>query len=115
MKRAFRQGDIVEVSLDPTMGSEIRGKRPVLVLSNSEFNRGGRCLVAPVTQGGNMERIRGWAVTLMGTGTKTQGVAVVSQCRMLDLDARAAKRVEAAPEVVIVEALAKLQAAVDPE
>lgn len=115
MSRPFKQGDIVAVSLDPTVGSEIQGRRPVLVLSNSEFNRGGRCLVAPVTQGGNLDRIRGWAVTLMGAGTRTQGAAVISQCRMLDLEARAAKRVEAAPDVVIVEALAKLQAAVDPE
>lgn len=93
------------------MGSEILGKRSVLMLSNSEFSRGGRCLVAPIAQGGNLERVRCWAVTLIGTGTKTQGAAVVSQCRMLDLAARAAKRVKATPEVVLVEALAKLEAA----
>ena len=113
--RIIKQGDIVLISLDPTLGTEMQGTRPVLVLSNAEFNRGGRALVAPITQGGNIERVRGWAVTLMGSGTKTQGAAVVSQCRMLDLAARAAKRVESAPAFVIDEALAKLQAALDPE
>lgn len=87
----------------------------MLVLSNSEFNRGGRALVAAITQGGNLDRIKGWAVTLMGAGTKTQGAVVISQCRMLDLQARAAKRIETVPESIIEEALAKLQAAIDPE
>jgi mRNA-degrading endonuclease toxin of MazEF toxin-antitoxin module len=44
--RLAKQGDIVLITLDPTVGTEIQGKRPVLVLSNSEFNRGGRALVA---------------------------------------------------------------------
>lgn len=108
-----RQGDIYRVPLDPTAGSEIRGTRPVLILSNADFNLGGRALVAPITQGGNFERVAGWAVTLMGSGTGTQGAAVISQCRVLDLQARGAKKIEAAPAEVIDEALAKLQAMVD--
>lgn len=115
MRQKFKQGDIVQVTLDPPLGSEIQGRRPVLVLSNAEFNSGGRALVAAITQGGNLDRIRGWTVTLIGTGTKTQGAVVISQCRMIDLKARAAKRIETAPPVVIEEALAKLQAAVDSE
>lgn len=113
--RPCKQGDILQITFDPVLGSEIRGRRPVLVLSNAEFNRGGRALVAPITQGGNLDRVLGWAVTLMGTGTKTQGAAVVSQCRTLDLAARDVKRVESVPDVVIEEALAKLQALVDPD
>lgn len=113
MRQKFKQGDIVQVTLDPTLGSEIQGRRPVLVLSNAEFNSGGRALVAAITQGGNLDRIRGWTVTLMGTGTKTQGAVVISQCRMVDLEARAAKRLETVPQGVIEEALAKLQAAID--
>lgn len=113
--RAFKQGDIVLLTLDPTLGTEMQGRRPVMVLSNSEFNRGGRSLVAAITQGGNIDRVKGWAVTLMGTGTKTQGAVIVSQCRMLDLSERAAKRIETAPAFVVEEALAKLQAALDPE
>ena len=115
MKHAglIKQGDIVLLTLDPTLGSEMQGRRPVLVLSNSEFNRGGRALIAAITQGGNIERVRGWAVTLMGCGTQTQGAVVLSQCRMIDWTVREAKRIETVPLAVIEEALAKLQAAIE--
>lgn len=112
-RASAQQGDIYRVSLDPTAGSEIRGMRPVLVLSNADFNSNGRALVAPITQGADYERVAGWAVSLMGGGTSTQGAAVVSQCRVLDLLARDAKKLERAPAEVIDEALAKLQAMID--
>jgi mRNA interferase ChpB len=108
-----KQGDVLLISLDPTLGSEIRGTRPVLVLSNQEFNRLGRVLVAPITQG-NFERVAGWAVTLMGTGMQTQGAVVISQCRVLDWQARQSKRVETAPVEIMEEALAKLEAMTAP-
>jgi mRNA interferase ChpB len=108
-----KQGDILLISLDPTLGSEIRGTRPVLVLSNLEFNRLGRALVAPITQG-NFERVAGWAVTLMGSGSLTQGAAVISQCRVLDWQARQAKRIESVPVEIMEEALAKLEAMTTP-
>ena len=109
-RTSVRQGDIVLITLDPTAGSEMRGTRPVLVLSNFDFNQGGRALVAPITQGGSFERVAGWAVTLMGSGTATQGAVVVSQCRVLDLAARGSKRVEAVPLEVLDECLAKFEA-----
>ena len=111
--RAIRQGDIVRIELDPTAGTEIRGTRPVLVLSNAEFNRSERALITPITQGGNIQRIEGWAVMLMGAGTATQGVVVVSHCRVIDLAARGVKLIEAVPPAIIEEVLAKLQAMVD--
>lgn len=112
-RASAQQGDIYRVSLDPTAGCEIRGTRPVLILSNADFNSNGRALVAPITQGGNYERVAGWAVNLMGSATATQGAAVVSQCRVLDLRARDAKKLERAPAEVMEEALAKLQAMID--
>lgn len=107
------QGDLYRVPLDPTEGSEIRGTRPVLVLSNADFNLGGRALVAPITQGGNFDRVAGWAVTLIGSGTATQGAAVISQCRVLDLKARRAIKIESGPAALVEEALAKLQAMIE--
>ena len=104
------QGAIVLITLDPTAGSEMRGTRPVLVLSNQDFNQGGRALVAPITQGGNFERVAGWAVTLMGCGTATQGAVVISQCRVLDLAARGATSIETVSADVLDECLAKLEA-----
>jgi mRNA interferase ChpB len=106
----FDRGDIVSVSLDPVVGSELRGAaRPALVLTTKDFNVLGDVLVAPITQGGNYSRYAGFAVSLLGTGCKTQGVALVNKIRMLDLQARKAKRIERAPKVVIEDAILRLQ------
>ena len=112
-RHRFGRGDIVMVSLDPTLGHEQRGMRPALVLSTAAFNALGTALVAPITQGGDFARHAGFASPLSGAGTKTQGVALINQIRMLDLDARLAKRVETVPEYVVDDALARLRAITD--
>jgi mRNA interferase ChpB len=109
----FDRGDIVSVPLDPAMGHEQRGTRPALVLTTKEFNKLGDVLVAPITQGGDFARYAGFAVTLTGTGCKTQGVALVNKIRMLDLAARKARKVERVPQVVIDDAIARLVALLD--
>jgi mRNA interferase ChpB len=106
----FDRGDIVTVPLDPTIGHEQRGTRPALVLTTKEFNRLGDVLVAPITQGGDFARYAGFAVSLTGTGCKTQGVALVNKIRMLDLAARNARKIERAPQLVIDDALGRLSA-----
>lgn len=110
----FGRGDIVMVNLEPTAGREQHGvSRPALVLSTSVFNALGVVLVAPITQGGDFARHAGFAASLSGSGTTTQGVALVNQIRMLDLEARGAKRIETAPEFVVEDALARLRAIID--
>jgi mRNA interferase ChpB len=109
----FDRGDIVSVPLDPAMGHEQRGTRPALVLTTKEFNKLGDVLVAPITQGGDYARFAGFAVTLTGTGCKTQGVALVNKIRMLDLAARKARRIERAPQEVIDDAIGRLVALID--
>jgi len=105
----FDRGDIVTVRLDPVEGHEMRGSlRPALVLTSREFNRLGDVLVAPITQGGDFSRFAGFAVTLTGSGCKTQGVALVNKVRMLDLAARRAKKVERVPPLVIDDAISRL-------
>ncbi|MGB9988732.1 type II toxin-antitoxin system ChpB family toxin [Pseudoduganella rhizocola] len=109
----FERGDIVMVGLDPTEGHEQKGTRPALVLSANVFNALGLVLVAPITQGGDFARHAGFATTLSGAGTKTQGAALINQIRMLDLEARKAKRMETVPEFVVEDALARLRAITD--
>lgn len=109
----FGRGDIVMVNLDPAEGHHQRSIRPVLVLSASAFNVLGVVLVAPITQGGDFARHAGFAASLSGAATKTQGVALVNQIRMLDLEARKAKRVETVSEFVVEDALARLRAITD--
>jgi mRNA interferase ChpB len=109
----FDRGDVVSVPLDPALGHEQRGMRPALVLTTKDFNKLGDVLVAPITQGGDFSRHAGFAVSLMGTGCKTQGVALINKVRMLDLAARKARRIERAPQAVIDEALGRLMALLD--
>ena len=107
----FERGDIVRVNLEPVAGREMRGEaRLALVLTTSDFNRLGDVLIAPITQGGDYSRHAGFAVSLMGTGCKTHGVALMNKIRMMDLSARQAKKVERAPQVVIEEAVGRIAA-----
>ena len=106
----FERGDVVSVTLDPVVGHEQRGSRPGLVLTTKEFNKLGDVLVAPITQGGDFARYAGFAVTLTGTGCKTQGVALINKIRMLDLKARKARKIERVPPEVMQDAMARLSA-----
>ena len=80
---------------------------------DENFNKLGDVLVAPITQGGDFSRYAGFAVSLTGTGCKTQGVALINKVRMLDLAARKARLVEQVPQAVIDEALGRLMALLD--
>lgn len=107
MSRGLPQrGDILLLSLDPTLGREVRGSRPVLVLSADAFNKAsGLLLVAPITQGGASARETGFAITLMGLGIKTQGIVLCDQTRTIDARARSFVRIEKAPMHLVEEAL----------
>jgi len=104
----MERGDIYHVDLDPTRGREQKGPRYVIIVSPRAFNDFGTPLVCPIAQGGNFARSKGFAVSLMGTGTKTQGVILCNQPRVLDLQARGAKFYEKAPQNIIDEVIAKL-------
>ena len=106
-----RRGDILELDLDPTRGREIRGSRPVLVLSADAFNQAsGLLLVAPISQGGSATREGGFGVTLMGSGSRTQGIVLCDQTRTIDARARTFRRVEKASGPVVEEALDAVRA-----
>jgi mRNA interferase ChpB len=105
----MERGDVYLVSLNPTAGHEQQGRRPVLVISPSKFNRlTGVPVVLPITSGGGFARTAGFAVSLMGAGTQTTGVVRCDQPRAFDLRARAARKLETVPEDIIDEVLSKL-------
>jgi mRNA interferase ChpB len=108
-----KRGDIWRVNLNPVVGKEQEGFRPVFVVSEEAFNRSGLTLICPITQGGNQTRFAGFAISLMGAGTQTQGVVMSNQVRTIDVAARQGKFVETAPDFLIGEVLAKLQAIVE--
>jgi len=103
----MKRGEIYLVSLDPTMGHEQQGQRPVLIVSPTAFNKATKVpVVLPITVGGEFARRIGFAVPL--AGTKTTGVVRCDQPRVLDLAARGGKRVEAIPAEILEDVLARV-------
>jgi mRNA interferase ChpB len=114
MKRGIpERGEILHIDLDPTLGREQQGQRYVLVLTVFEFNRFGLALVAPITQGGQFARENGFTVSLMGSGSKTHGVVLCNQVRMLDFKERGAKLIETAAKIIVEDVLARVRVLLD--
>jgi mRNA interferase ChpB len=102
----MKRGDIYNVSLDPTLGHEQQGHRPVLIISPTAFNRATNLpVVLPITNGGEFARRIGFAVAL--TDTRTTGIVRCDQPRALDIEARHGKKVESLPTELLDEVLAK--------
>jgi mRNA interferase ChpB len=71
------------------------------------------CWLRRLRKGGSFSRFAGFAVTLSGSGCKTQGVILVNKVRMMDLTARQAKRIESVPDVVLNDVINRLLAIVE--
>jgi mRNA interferase ChpB len=103
----MKRGDIYLVSLDPTFGHEQRGQRPVLVISPTAFNEATRLpVVLPITSGGEFARRLGFAVPI--SGIKTTGIVRCDQPRVLDIEARNARKVDSLPSEILNEVLARV-------
>ncbi|MGD0292985.1 MAG: type II toxin-antitoxin system PemK/MazF family toxin [Terracidiphilus sp.] len=103
----MKRGDIYMVSLDPTMGHEQQGQRPVLIVSPTAFNEATKVpVVLPITSGGEFARRIGFAVPL--SGTKTTGVVRCDQPRVLDIAARGGRKVDTLPAEILDEVLARV-------
>jgi mRNA interferase ChpB len=104
------RGQIWSVNLSPTVGREQQGERPVLVVTRAGTNASGLVLICPISQGANQARYAGFAVSLMGTGTQTQGVVMCNQPRTVDLLGRGARLLEAVPLYVVDDVLDRVAA-----
>jgi mRNA interferase ChpB len=103
----MKRGEIYLVSLNPTLGHEQSGSRPVLIVSAYAFNEATKLpVVCPITSGGDFARRLGFAVPL--AGIKTVGVVRCDQPRVIDLTARKARKIDAVPRSIMDEVLAKL-------
>jgi mRNA interferase MazF len=96
-----QQGDIVWLDFDPQAGHEQKGRRPALVVSNNTFNRFEKvtAMVCPIT---NTDRSLPIHVKL-DTRTKTSGVIMCDQAKILDLQERNADFAERVPDDIIFE------------
>ena len=102
MVNVFEQGDIVYLDFDPQAGHEQKGRRPALLVSNNLFNRvSSLTMVCPIT---HTDRNHPFHVRL-DERTKTDGVILCDQARMLDLQSRNASFEEKAPDDIVADAV----------
>lgn len=107
MKSTLKQGDIYWVDLDPTLGHEQSGYRPVLIISTTMFNQASKLpVILPITNGGAFAKKLGFAVTL-DSSLKTQGIIRCDQPRTLDFSQRDCKFIESIDEETLNEVLAR--------
>ena len=103
----MKRGDIFLVSLDPTFGHEQQGRRPVLIISPTEFNEATKLpVVLPITSGGEFARRIRFAVPI--SGIRTTGFVRCDQPRVIDLRARGGRKVDSLPTEILDEVLARV-------
>jgi mRNA interferase ChpB len=101
------RGDIYLVSLDPTLGGEQRGSRPVLIISPTAFNLATKLpIVLPITNGGNFARRLGFAVPI--AGIQTTGIIRCDQPRVLDIAERGGRKVDQLPAAILADVMARV-------
>jgi len=86
-------GDLVWVNFNPSKGSEQRGRRPAVVVTNSKYNKFGLCYVMPITSA-----VKGYAVEISLPATlSTSGVILTNQMMAMDWRARNMEYIETLP------------------
>ena len=106
-----KRGDIIHLTFDPASGREMLGKHYGLVISGKVFNGSGLAMICPISQGVTASaRSVGTLVTLMGSGTSTQGAVHCHQIKSLDWRVRKAEFKETTPDFIMEEVNARLEA-----
>lgn len=92
-------------------GHEMINRHPGFVVSSSTLNKLGSLVwVCPISQGAaNLYRDNGWLVSLMSTGTRTQGNVHVPQLRALDLSKRNFRYIERADAEIVDQVVEVIQ------
>jgi len=101
MTYTAKQGDIIWLDFDPQTGNEQKRHRPVVVISNIDFNTISKkaAFVCPITSSD-----RGLPHHIcLDNRTKTSGVILTDQAKILDISRRRAKYIEALPVDLLLE------------
>jgi len=101
MEYKAKQGDIIWISLDPQAGHEQKGRRPAIIISNNTFNRFAKtaAMVCPITS-----TDKGIPIQIrLDDRTKTSGIVMCDQAKILDLRERNAEFIESVPGDIIFE------------
>lgn len=95
------------VQLNPALGHEQQGHRPVVIISPAAFNTATKLpVVLPITNGGDFARRIGFAVEIQGT--KTTGFVRCDQPRILDMAERKGRKIDQLPDDVLAEVMARV-------
>jgi mRNA interferase MazF len=104
------QGDIIWLDLDPQVGREQKGRRPALVISNNSFNRySSMHMICPIT---STDKQHAFHLSL-DDRTKTSGVILCDQARVLDIKARNYDFIERLPSNILEKAKSLLISFID--
>jgi len=101
------RGDAVWMTLDPRVGHEQSGRRPVVVLSPSSYNgRVGLCICCPITH-----QVKGYPFEVaIPPNMGVSGVALCDQVKSVDWRARNATLIGALPHGIIAQIRRRLLA-----
>jgi mRNA interferase ChpB len=95
------------MSLNPSLGHEQQGHRPVLIVSPTAFNAATKLpVVLPIINGGDFARRIGYAVEIQGI--TTTGFVRCDQPRVLDVVERQGRKVDVLPDDQVAEVLARV-------
>ncbi len=99
------RGDIAWMILDPRVGHEQSGRRPVIVLSHKEMAEHTRlAVIMPITS-----KTIGLPFEIVLSGNKTKGAILPFQIRSVDFADRKAVFIEKAPEHTLAKAVKAVQ------
>lgn len=103
------RGDIAWMILDPRVGHEQSGRRPVIVLSHQALADHTRvAVIIPITS-----KIKGLPYEIVLKGTKTNGAILPIHVRSVDYLTRKAVFIEKAPAATLAKAVKAVQNMID--
>lgn len=105
MTGAPERGDVVWITMNPTIGHEQAGRRPALVVSPGSYNgKVGLAILCPITS-----QVKGYPFEVpVPVGLPVDGVVLSDQAKSLDWRSRGAEFVCRVPEETTTSVLQRL-------
>ncbi len=99
------RGDIVWMILDPRIGHEQSGRRPVIVLSNRKLaEHTNLAVISPITS-----KVIGLPFEVVLAGTKTKGAILPIHIKSVDFRKRKTVFIEKAPQSILSKTVKSVQ------
>lgn len=103
----FKQGQILKVNLNPTIGHEQSGYRLALIISNEDFNNyTNLCIVCPISNTNNNFPLH----IPLDKRTQTMGFVLCEHLKTLNLNARKTIYIEDIPKDILTKVIKIIKA-----